>query len=80
MDQKELKYTKFEKPLITLTILPSDKTQEFPRPKTVLQLFNKLGLRAGMALAIRNNTELLTPDDRILTNDHITIRKVISEG
>ena len=64
---------------ISITILPSGKTELIARPKTALQLLNRLGLRAGMALVIRDG-ELLTPDRAIMPDDEIIIRKVISEG
>lgn len=64
---------------ITITVLPSGKTETIPRPKTALQLLHRLGMRAGMALIIRDG-ELLTPDRSIMHGDEITVRKVISEG
>lgn len=64
---------------ISITILPSSKTETIARAKTALQLLHRLGLRAGMALVIRDG-ELLTPDRMIMSGDKIIIRKVISEG
>lgn len=64
---------------ITLTLEPQGKTAAFPRPKTVTQLLNKLGVKQGTALVIRDG-ELLTPDRRIETGDSITVRSVVSRG
>ncbi|CAK7017174.1 MAG: hypothetical protein DELT_02285 [Desulfovibrio sp.] len=64
---------------ITLVLEPDGKTVEFPRPKTVTQLLNKLGVKQCTALVIRDG-ELLTPDRRIETGDTITVRGVVSRG
>lgn len=64
---------------ITLVLEPEGKTMSFPRPKTVTQLLNKLGVKQGTALVIREG-ELLTPDRRIETGDTITVRGVVSRG
>lgn len=66
-------------PTITLTREPVGGTREEPRPKTVTQLCNRLGIAQGTALIIRNG-ELLTPDRRIEPGDHITVRSVVSRG
>ena len=55
------------------------KTLSLPRPKTVLQLLGKLGIRRGTALVIRDG-ELLTQDRAILKDDVITVRIVTSSG
>lgn len=64
---------------ITLVLEPDGKTVEFPRPKTVRQLLNKLGVKECTALVIREG-ELLTPDRRIETGDTVTVRGVVSRG
>ena len=64
---------------ITLVLEPTGGTREIPRPKTVTQLLNKLGIRQGTALVIRDG-ELLTPDRRIETGDTVTVRSVVSRG
>lgn len=64
---------------ITVLLEPECVTQAIPRPKTVTQLLNRLGLRQGEALVARNG-ELLTPDRRIETGDSILVRKVVSRG
>ena len=64
---------------ITVILEPTGGTRTIPRPKTVLQLCNRLQVRRGTALVIRNG-ELLTPDRRIETGDTITVRSVISRG
>ena len=66
-------------PTITVLMQPEEKTMELPRPKTVLQLLGRLGIRRGSALVIREGG-LLTPDREILPGDHITIRTVTSSG
>ncbi len=74
--QKEHTYTI---PKITVVLQPQEKIIEMPRPKTVIQLFNKLGIRRGTALVIRNG-ELLTPDISIMADEIITVRIVTSSG
>ena len=64
---------------ITLVLEPSGGTRELPRPKTVTQLLNKLGIRRGTALVIRDGG-LLTPDREILPGDVVTVRVVTSSG
>jgi sulfur carrier protein len=64
---------------ITLELEPEGKTVTFPRPKTVAQLLNKLGVKQCTALVIRDG-ELLTPDRRIEIDDIITVRGVVSRG
>ena len=68
-------------PPATITVVqePTGGTITMRRPKTVTQLLNKLELRPGTTLVIRNG-ELLTPDRRIETGDTITVRTVISRG
>lgn len=64
---------------ITVILEPTGGTKEIPRPKTVTQLLNKLGVRQGTALVIRDK-ELLTQDRRIEAGDTITVRSVVSRG
>lgn len=66
-------------PTITVILQPQEKTISLPRPKTVLQLLGKLGIRRGTALVIRDG-ELLTQDRAILKDDVITVRIVTSSG
>lgn len=70
---------RFPPAVITVILEPTGGTREIPRPKTVTQLLNRLEIRPGTALVIRNG-ELLTPDRRIETGDTITIRTVMSRG
>ena len=64
---------------ITVVLEPTGGTREMPRPKTVAQLLNRLGVRAGTALVVRNG-ELLTHDRQIKPGDAITVRSVVSRG
>ena len=64
---------------ITVRFEPSGKEETMPRVKTVLQLLNKLGVKRGTALVIRDGG-LLTPDREILPDDVITVRTVVSQG
>ena len=64
---------------ITVVLEPTGGTREIPRPKTVAQLCNRLEVRQGTALVIRDG-ELLTPDRRIEIGDIVTIRSVVSRG
>ena len=64
---------------ITVVLEPTGGTREIPRPKTATQLCNRLKIRQGTALVIRNS-ELLTPDRRIEIGDVITVRSVVSRG
>ena len=64
---------------ITVRLQPQGKELTMPRPKTALQLLNKLGLRRGSALVIRDNG-LLTPDREILPGDTLIVRVVTSSG
>ena len=64
---------------ITVRLLPEDKSIAMPRPKTVQGLLQRLEIRRGTALVIRNGG-LLTPDREILPGDEITIRRVTSSG
>ena len=66
-------------PAITVILEPTGGTREVPRPKTVTQLLNRLAIRQGTALVIRDG-ELLTPDRRIEIGDVITVRSVVSRG
>ncbi len=65
--------------MITVHVVPDNETLTFPRLNTVLQLLNRLGLRAGEALVIRGE-RLLTADLPLGLDDEITVRKVISAG
>lgn len=69
----------YPQPTITVTLEPAGGTKEIPRPKTAAQLCDRLGIRQGAALIIRDG-ELLTPDRRIETGDAITVRSVVSRG
>ena len=66
-------------PTVTVHLQPSGKVITMPRPKTVLQLLNKLGIRRGVALVIRDNG-LLTPDREILAGDTLIVRIATSSG
>lgn len=69
---------------ITLRLEPENTAQEVPRPKTVQQLLNRLGLRPTSCLVIRDEASgqrsLLTPDLHLYNGDTITVRKVTSSG
>lgn len=68
---------------ITLRLEPENTVLEIARPKTVLQLLNRLGLRPTACLVIRETEgerSLLTPDLRLYPGDVITVRKVTSSG
>lgn len=64
---------------ITLILEPTGGTKTVPRPKTVYQLLDRLAIRHGSALIIRDG-ELLTPDRSIKAGDTITVRSVVSRG
>ncbi len=49
------------------------------RPRSVIQLLNRLNLKPNQVLVIRNGG-LLTPDREILPGDTITLRSVVSSG
>ena len=66
-------------PTICVALEPQGKILTIPRPKTVLQLLDKLGIRQGTALVIRDGG-LLTHDREIRPGDAITIRSVVSRG
>jgi sulfur carrier protein len=65
--------------MISLRLEPDNENFSLPKPNTVLQLLNRLGLGRTQALVVRDG-ELLTPDRRIHDNDHIEVRKVTSAG
>lgn len=69
----------FEQWVITVNFEPSGQTKTIPRPRTVTQLLNRLKLRPGTVLVIREGG-LLTPDREILPGDVITLRSVVSSG
>ncbi len=64
---------------ITVHLVPQGKSLTLPRPKTVWQLMNRLGLKPCSALIIREGG-LLTRDREILPGDVITVRSVVSSG
>lgn len=64
---------------ITVRLEPQGKSLSMPRPKTVWQLMNRLGLKPCSALIIREGG-LLTRDREILPGDVITVRSVVSSG
>ncbi len=64
---------------ITVHLEPQGKSLSLPRPKTVWQLMNRLGLKPCSALIIRDGG-LLTRDREILPGDVITVRSVVSSG
>ena len=66
-------------PTISVTLEPQGKTLDMPRLKTVRQLLQKLALRQGTVLVIRDGG-LLTHDREIRPGDAITIRTVVSSG
>ncbi len=70
---------KYPIPMVTVLVQPEEKEMHIPRPKTVRQLLEALGLREETALVVRQNT-LLTPDVRIYANDSLLVRKVTSSG
>lgn len=70
---------KYPPAVITVVLEPAGGTREMLRPKTVTQLLNKLEVRQGTALVIRDG-ELLTQDRRIEPGDVITVRSVVSRG
>ncbi len=71
--------TTYTPPTITVRLQPKEQTLTLPRPKTVLQLLNRLDIRLGTAIVIRDGG-LLTQDREILPNDVITVRIVTSSG
>ena len=64
---------------ITVHLEPQGKSLTLPRPKTVWQLMNRLGLKPCSALIIRDG-DLLTRDREISPGDVITVRSVVSSG
>ncbi len=64
---------------ITVHLEPQGKSLTMPRPKTVWQLMNRLGLKPCSALIIRDGG-LLTRDREIAPGDVITVRSVVSSG
>ena len=64
---------------ITVNLEPQGKSLSMPRPKTVWQLMNRLGLKPCSALIIRDGG-LLTRDREIFPGDVITVRSVVSSG
>ncbi len=66
-------------PTITVILQPQEKIVSMQRPKTVMQLLNRLSIRRGTALVIRDG-QLLTQDREIRPDDTITVRIVTSSG
>lgn len=64
---------------IAVRLEPEGRELVMQRPKTVMQLLRKLGIRRCAALVIRDGG-LLTEDRRILPDEHITVRLVTSSG
>lgn len=64
---------------ITVILEPQNKTCHMVRPRSVIQLLNRLNLKPNQVLVIRNGG-LLTPDREILPGDTITLRSVVSSG
>ena len=64
---------------VTVILEPNGGTRVMERPKTVTQLLNRLAVRQGTALVIRDG-QLLTPDRRIEKGEVITVRTVVSRG
>lgn len=75
----ETPFEKYPPAVITVILEPTGGTQEIPRPKTVAQLLDRLKIRRGTALVIREG-ELLTPDRRVEPGETITVRSVVSRG
>jgi sulfur carrier protein len=65
--------------MIVVRVEPEGSELSFERLNTVLQLLNRLGIRPGSALVIREG-ELLTPDRKLGPGDMIIVRKVGSRG
>jgi sulfur carrier protein len=65
--------------MIVVRVEPEGSELSFERLNTVLQLLNRLGIRPGGALVIREG-ELLTPDRKLGRGDMIIVRKVGSRG
>ena len=65
--------------MITVHMEPGGEVREFHSLNTVLGLMNKLGLKPGEALIIRDGA-LLTSDRRLRHGDRIEVRSVISSG
>lgn len=64
---------------VTVRLEPAGETRWFPSLNTVLQLLNRLNLRPGQALVIRDGG-LLTQDRRLNHGDEILVRVVLSSG
>ncbi len=64
---------------ITVSFEPQGVVKNLPRPRTVTQLLNRLGLKPAQVLVIRDGG-LLTPDRAIQCGDQITLRNVVSSG
>ena len=63
----------------TVTLEPGNKVISMVRPRSVTQLLNRLNLKPGQVLVIRDGG-LLTPDREIMPGDQITLRNVTSAG
>ncbi len=64
---------------VTVLLQPEDKQISLPRPKTVRQLLQALGIGEECAIVARGG-ELLTPDRQIWPDDDLLVRKVASSG
>ncbi|MGE4299937.1 MAG: hypothetical protein AB7E47_18110 [Desulfovibrionaceae bacterium] len=64
---------------VVVRLEPEGREIRFDRINTVLQLLNKLQLRATDALVIRDGG-LLTQDVWVRPGDHLTVRCVMSTG
>lgn len=64
---------------VTVTLEPGNKVISMVRPRSVIQLLNRLNLKPGQVLVIRDGG-LLTPDREIMPGDQITLRNVTSAG
>ncbi len=63
----------------TVTLQPENTTLRMPYVRSVQQLLNKVGVRRGTVLVIRDG-RLLTPDRKLFPGDEIIIRTVVSAG
>lgn len=66
-------------PLVYVRFEPDGARKAIPRPKTALQLLERLNLHEEEALVIRNG-QLLTPDRHIWPGDSVIVRVVASRG
>lgn len=64
---------------VTILLQPQEKTIHMDKVKSVTQLLNRLDIRMGTALVIRDG-ELLTQDRMLRNGDSIIVRTVVSSG